>query len=86
MSFITDNVLPGKKGKIFSTNAESDEILMEVVYHVKQLDGVTRVNPIKDSYPREFVVHADDKVSVEEVQDKSKEVNVHALVKGYLEE
>jgi len=86
MSIITDNVLPGKKGKIFSTNAETDKQLLEVVAKVQKIEGVTKAEAILNTFPREFKVHADEKVSVEEIQEVTKELNVNSLVKSLFEE
>ena len=42
MSFINENVIPGKHGKIFETNAKNHEYVQKIQSSILALKGVKR--------------------------------------------
>jgi len=85
MSLITENVIPYTKGKIFKTNAETEAQMNAVKRHVEELEGVKEVKIINDTFPREFLVRADHLVEVEQIQEKTNEVSINAIPKGWFD-
>lgn len=83
MSLLSENVIPGNHGKIFGTNAASDEQMNELRAAVMKIKGVKNVLLVKEVFPKEFIVQTSDLVKVEEVEEVVKTLKLHAIPKGF---
>ncbi len=81
MSTISENVIPGNHGKIFETDASSPMELQMIKKAIESLQHVKAVELNTDEYPNQFTVYTSDLVSINEIQEKAKEVGYHALPK-----
>jgi hypothetical protein len=81
MSLLSENVIPGNHGKVFSTNAKTEEGLTNIKNAVEALKGVKDCQLNTDVFPHEFTVHAIDIVSVKEVQDAVLTTGYHSVPK-----
>lgn len=82
MSLLSDNVIPGKQGKVFGTNAKYDDDINTIERLLLEYDGIKDVIINKDIYPIEFTIHTDKLVSVEEIENLIKEAGFHLIPKG----
>jgi len=82
MSLLTENVIPSDHGRIFSTNASSDQQMDKIKSAIENVDGVKDVVLIKEVFPKEFIVHTSRLVRVIEVEDAVKHVGLHCIPKG----
>mgnify|MGYP003661472577 CR=1 FL=1 len=55
MSLLSENVIPGNHGKIFSTNAKDLTSLLKIKKVILQLEGVKEVILNEDAFPREVL-------------------------------
>lgn len=85
MGILSENVIPGNYGKIFGTNATEDNDLMEIKTALLEMDGIKDVLLNKEIFPREFTVHTDKMVAVDDIEDKVKSVGFHAIPKDLFE-
>lgn len=82
MTFISENVIPGNYGKKFTTNAKHSEDFKQIEEVLLSIDGVKDVIFEKDSMPTVFVIHTNKVVSVDLIEEKVKELNLHAVPTG----
>tara|TARA_R110002050_G_scaffold278045_1_gene423987 strand:- start:874 stop:1134 length:261 start_codon:yes stop_codon:yes gene_type:complete len=85
MSLLSENVIPGNHGKIFSTNAKDSTNLLKIKKVILQLEGVKEVIINEDAFPREFIIHTSKLVSVETIENEVKKLGFHAIPKGLFE-
>tara|TARA_R110002167_G_scaffold13222_6_gene55591 strand:+ start:38382 stop:38642 length:261 start_codon:yes stop_codon:yes gene_type:complete len=85
MSLLSENVIPGNHGKIFSTNAKDSTSLLKIKKVILQLEGVKEVILNEDAFPREFIIHTSKLVSVESIENEVKKLGFHAIPKGLFE-
>ena len=85
MSLLSENVIPGNHGKIFSTNAKDSKSLLKIKKVISQLEGVKEVILNEDEFPREFIIHTSKLVSVESIENEVKKLGFHAIPKGLFE-
>lgn len=83
MSLLSENVIPGNHGKIFGTDASTDEQMNELKVAVMKIKGVKNVLLVKGVFPKEFIVHTSELVKVEDIEEAAKSVNLHAVPKGF---
>lgn len=83
MSLISENVIPGNHGKIFGTNAATDEQMNEIQLVVQKIKGVKDVLLVKEVFPKEFIVHTSELVRVEDIEEAVKSLKLHAIPKGF---
>lgn len=50
MSILTENVIPGNHGRIFGTNASSDEEIKKIKSFLEKIDGVKDIVIVKGSF------------------------------------
>lgn len=81
MSLLTDNIIPGEHGKIFSTNAKEEIELEEIKEKLLKVDGVTAVQIDNSIFPREFTVFTNKVISITEIEKNIKSVGFHAIPK-----
>lgn len=82
MSFLSENIIPGNHGKIFSTNAKTEKELEEVKIVILSLDGIEDIIINKEVFPVEFTIHTSKIVTIDDVENKVKTTGFHAIPKG----
>jgi len=82
MSLLSENVIPGNHGKVFSTNAAEKKDLDRIKKRLLELDGIKDVKVNFNIYPIEITVHTSKLVSVENIENKVKITGYHAIPKG----
>ncbi len=83
MSVLTENVIPGNHGRIFGTNASSDEEMEKIKSFLTKVDGVKDVVIVEGVFPREFIVHTTKLLSVVIIENEVKRLELHAIPKGW---
>jgi len=82
MSFLSENVIPGNHGKVFGTNAKNHDDLEMIKTSIEKMKGVKDVILTEDVFPREFVVHTTNVVSIKEIEDTVNNIGFHAIPKS----
>ncbi|MFK5981616.1 MAG: heavy metal-associated domain-containing protein [Flavobacteriaceae bacterium] len=85
MSLLSENIIPGNHGKIFSTNAKDQKDLERINNKVLSLKGIKDVKINLDIFPREFTVYTSELVKVEVIEDIVKLTGFHAIPKDLFE-
>ena len=81
MSLITANIIPGKEGKVFGTNAMEETDLIEIKKHLLTLDGIKDIQLNLDVFPKEFTVFTTKLLPITTIEHKVKTVGFHAIPK-----
>lgn len=82
MSFLSEHVIPGNYGKRFTTDAIHPEELKKIEDSLMELDGVKDVVFENGSGPTVFIIHTNKVVTVKEIEDSVKLLNLHAIPTG----
>ena len=84
MSLLTENVIPGNHGRIFTTNAASDILMNKIKTGLERLDGVEKIILIAEVSPREFIVRTSKLVTVKTIEDAVQRMglDLHVIPKG----
>ena len=82
MSFLSENVIPGNYGKKFTTDANDSEEFKQLHEALMSIEGVKDVIFEEGSNPLVFVIHTMKVVSVKDIEDKVKTLNIHAFPTG----
>ncbi|MCK7590966.1 heavy-metal-associated domain-containing protein [Subsaxibacter sp. CAU 1640] len=82
MSFLSENVIPGNYGKKFTTDAKHPDEFKQIEENLMKLDGVKDVMFENGSKPTVFVIHTNKVVTVKAIEDKVKELELHAVPTG----
>mgnify|MGYP000651645976 CR=1 FL=1 len=82
MSFLSENVIPGNYGKKFTTDAKTPDEFKQIEEKLMKLDGVKDVMFENGSKPVVFVIHTNKVVAVKTIEDKVKELELHAVPTG----
>lgn len=83
MNLLKDNIIPGKHGKVFSTDATEEKDLMKMKKAIEKIPGIKDVILNMDVFPIEFTVHTTSMVNVETIENEVKRFGHHALAKGF---
>ena len=81
MSLLSENVIPGNRGKVFATNANEPQTLEKIKSALKLIDGIKDVILHLDIYPRELTINTSKMVTVKEIEDAVKAIGFHAIPK-----
>jgi hypothetical protein len=81
MSLLSKNVIPGKKGETFATNAMKENDLTQIKNSLLELEGVNDVVLNTTIFPREFTVFTNKIISLADIEHKVKSVGFHAIPK-----
>lgn len=81
MGILENNVIPGNHGKTFGTNAKEDADLSQIKISISEIDGIIDVILNTAVFPREFTVHTNKMVTIDEIENKVKKVGFHAIPK-----
>ncbi len=82
MSLLSENVVPDNNGKIFTTNAETEDDLKDIKQLLLWLKGVDEVQIDKEKYPRELIVRTNKMVSVKEIEEHVATLGFDIIPKG----
>jgi L-rhamnose isomerase len=82
MGFLEDNVIPGNYGKKFTTDAKNLEELKQIQDALMQIDGIKDVIFKADNNPIVFEVQTNKVVSVDDIENKVKLLNLHVVPTG----
>ncbi len=84
MSLLTENVIPGNYGRIFTTNANTDILMDKIKMGLEHIDGVEMVLPIEEVSPREFIVRTSKLVTVHTIEEAVQKLglDLHVIPKG----
>ncbi len=85
MSLLTENIIPGNHGKIFGTDASTDDQMDHIKIRLQKIDGVKNVTLIKGVFPREFIIYTSKLMSISDIQDEVNRMHLHAIPKGLFE-
>lgn len=85
MSILSENVIPGNKGKIFGTNVRLNSDLERIKETLLELEGIEDVILNFQSFPREFIVRTNKLVRVQDIEAKVVSAGFHAIPKENLE-
>lgn len=81
MNLLSENIIPGNYGKVFSTNAKDQKDLERIKNRVQSLKGIADVKINTEVFPREFTVYTSALVKVDAIEAKVKLVGFHAIPK-----
>ncbi|MDO6491667.1 MULTISPECIES: hypothetical protein [unclassified Cellulophaga] len=84
MSLLSDNVIPGNHGKIFTTNAKEQAEIAKTVAAILTVEGIKDVLINADVFPAELTVHTTAIVEIEKIENAVKTTGFHAIPKGGL--
>lgn len=82
MSFLSENVIPGNYGKKFTTDAKHPNDLTKIQEALMQLDGIKDVLFESENKAIVFVIHTNKVISVKEIEDCIRDLNLHAVPTG----
>lgn len=82
MTVITENVIPGNHGRIFTTNASNDSEMEDIKNVIEKIEGVKDVVLIKEVYPKEFIVHTTKLIKNDIIESAVSDLGVKAIPKG----
>ena len=82
MSFLSKNVVPDTRGRIFTTNAETMDDLAEIKRQLLKMKGIDEVLIDHKKYPKELVVRTSKMVSVENIQKEVGKLGFDIIPKG----
>lgn len=82
MSFLSEHVIPGNYGKKFTTDAKDQDDFIKIQDSLMELDGIKDIVFEKTNHPVVFIVHTNKVVSVKDIEDCVKQLNLHAVPTG----
>ena len=85
MSVLSENVIPGKQGRVFGTNVKRNSDLERIRETLLELDGIDEVKLNFDSFPKEFIVFTHKLVRIEDVEEVVISTGFHAIPKENLD-
>lgn len=81
MSFISENILPGKRGQTFCIGINSHQEFERVLERLKEINGIETVLFNVEAYPHEITILTKAPVAVKEVQNAVRRIGFHAVTK-----
>lgn len=84
MSFLSENVVPGKYGTTFGTDAKKEDDLKKISKHIEAMEGILDVQLNDTVYPREFTIHTTALVKVEAIEQVVKKLGFHVIPKEFI--
>ena len=85
MNLLTEHIIPGNYGKVFSTDAKKDKDILKINNAIKKIPGIKDVIINKDVYPIEFTILTTSLIHIERVENEVKRFGFHAIPKGAFE-
>ena len=84
MSLLTKHVIPGRKGKVFGTDAKNKDDLRSIKKHLLSMAGVKDVQINPEAFPVEITIYTTRIVQVRSLQERVMEMGFHIMPKGAL--
>lgn len=78
----SDNVLPGRQGRVFVTDAKRQDALELIRSSIYNVRGVKEVTVDESVFPREIKVHTSFKIPIKTIQKAVIEVGFHVVPKS----
>jgi len=85
MNLLKDNIIPGKHGKVFGTNAVKENDLLKIRNALYNMSGIKDVDINMEIFPKEFTIYTSAMVKVEDVENEVKRIGFHLISKGQFE-
>ena len=85
MSLLSENIIPGNHGKIFGTNANDPQDLDKIKSKILKIEGIKDVIINNEVYPKEFTIHTNKLVNVEDIEKAVISLGFHAIPKDIFE-
>ena len=85
MNLLTENIIPGNYGKVFSTDAKEDKDLLKIKEGIENIPGIKDVIINSEVYPIEFTIHTTSLIHIDTVENEVKRFGFHAIPKGAFE-
>ena len=85
MNLLTENIIPGNHGKVFSTDAKEEKDLLKIKEAIEKLPGIKDVMLNMDAYPVELTIHTNALVHIDVVEKEVMRFGFHAIPKGAFE-
>lgn len=82
MTIVSENVIPGNHGKVFSTSAENRTSLNNIKRAILRVDGVRDVVINERAFPIELTVQTSESVSVQDIKKAAVSVGFHLIPKA----
>lgn len=82
MSLFSENVVPGKPGKVFSSDAKYDDDIKAIKKLLLDHKGIKEVVIDYDKFPKEFTICTDKIVAVDEIENLVKTIGFHLIPVG----
>ncbi len=84
MSFLSEHVIPGNYGKIFSTDAKKEKYLLKMQETFLKIHGIKEVIINPKVFPYELEIHTNKVVKIEDIENAAKTIGFHAIAKGHM--
>ena len=85
MNLLTENIIPGNYGKVFSTDAKENKDLLKIKEAIENIPGIKDAIINDDVYPIEFTIHTTSLIHIDTVENEVKRFGFHAIPKGAFE-
>lgn len=85
MNLLTENIIPGNYGKVFSTDAKEEKDLLKIKNAIEKLPGINDVILHMDVFPVELTIHTNSLVHIDIVENEVKRFGFHVIPKGAFE-
>ena len=82
MSLLSDPIIPGESGKVFTTNASNKRDLERIKLAVMGVDGVKDVLIVQEVFPKELIIHTHKLVTISDIENAVKPTQFHLIPKG----
>lgn len=82
MSLLSEHIIPGESGKVFTTNASKERDLERIKEAVMGVEGVKDVLIVQEVFPKELIVHTHKLVTVNDIENAVKPTRFHLIPKG----
>ncbi len=79
MSLLSENVIPGKHGRVFGTDATKEADLLEIKSKLLEIEGITDVQLNFAIFPRKLTIFTDKMIPVRDIEHKVKTIGFHAI-------
>ncbi len=82
MSLLSENIFPGKHGKVFGTNARFDDDLFDIKNYLNSYTGIEKVEINKEKFPVEIKVFTNKSIKVNDLMKDFKKTGFHLIDKN----
>ncbi len=82
MSLLSENVIPGKQGRVFETNALKKKDLKKIKHKILELDGITDAHIDYKKFPPEISIYTNKLVTVKDIESIVEVLGFHLIPKG----